>query len=97
VSVLDDKDAAGMLELLLPACAAVVFTRSSHPRALPPATLDSLSGQLAGPPSEVVADPESALERARALAGEDGVVLVAGSIYLLSDLLRHSGGRSEVA
>jgi dihydrofolate synthase/folylpolyglutamate synthase len=98
LSVLDDKDAAGMLELLLPACDAAVFTRSSHPRALSPATLDSLSGQLSGPPSEVVPDPEAALERARKLAGEDGVVLVAGSIYLLSDLARRQAdGASEVA
>jgi dihydrofolate synthase / folylpolyglutamate synthase len=98
LAVLDDKDAAGMLELLLPACDAVVFTRSSHPRALSPATLESLCGQLSGPPSEVVAEPEAALERARALAGEDGVVLVAGSIYLLSDLSRRrADGASEVA
>ena len=57
VSVLDDKDAAGMLRALLPACAAVVFTASRNPRALPPATLASLAEQLAGPRSEIVARP----------------------------------------
>ena len=49
VSVLDDKDAAGMLRALLPACAAVVFTASRNPRALSPATLASLAEQLGGP------------------------------------------------
>ena len=46
VSVLDDKDAAGMLRALLPHCEHVVFTRNANPRALPPATLASLCAQL---------------------------------------------------
>jgi dihydrofolate synthase/folylpolyglutamate synthase len=88
MSVLDDKDATGILSVLLPLCAGAVFTRSSHPRALSPATLESLCGQLGGPPSEVVATPVAAVERARRLAGPEGAVLVTGSIYLLSDLVR---------
>ncbi|MHB1568618.1 MAG: bifunctional folylpolyglutamate synthase/dihydrofolate synthase, partial [Solirubrobacteraceae bacterium] len=50
VSVLDDKDAAGMLAALLPACDALVVTSSQNPRALPPPTLQSLARQLGGPP-----------------------------------------------
>jgi dihydrofolate synthase/folylpolyglutamate synthase len=46
VSILDDKDAAGMLAALLPLCEALVLTRSQNPRALPPPTLQSLAGQL---------------------------------------------------
>ena len=88
ISVLDDKDAASMLSALQPLCASVVFTRSSHPRALPPATLESLSRQLSGPPAEVATEPAAALDRAYELAGVDGAVLVTGSIYLLSDLVR---------
>ena len=60
LSILDDKDAAGMLAELLPACDAVVFTSSQNPRALPPPTLQSLGIQLGAPPSEIVADPERA-------------------------------------
>jgi dihydrofolate synthase / folylpolyglutamate synthase len=37
--------------------------------------------------TEIVPDPLAALERARALAGEGGAVVAAGSIYLLADLL----------
>jgi dihydrofolate synthase / folylpolyglutamate synthase len=88
VSILDDKDAAAMLSSLLPLSTGVVFARSSHERALPPATLTSLARQLGGPDSEVVADPVSALERAREVAGVEGAVLVTGSIHLLSDLVR---------
>jgi len=98
VSVLDDKDAAGILGELLSLARNVVFTRSSNARALPPAVLESLNRQLSGPASEVVTDPVAALARARALAGRDGAVLVTGSIYLLSDLVRaRSLGSSEVA
>ena len=49
VSVLDDKDAAGMLSALLPLCSGAVFTASRNPRALSPATLASLAAQLGGP------------------------------------------------
>jgi dihydrofolate synthase/folylpolyglutamate synthase len=95
ISILDDKDAAAMLSSLLPRCVQAVFTRATHRRALPPATLESLSRQLGGPATEIVADPVAALERARGLAGPDGAVLVTGSIYLLSDLVR--AGRAAEA
>jgi dihydrofolate synthase / folylpolyglutamate synthase len=88
IGVLDDKDAAGMLRALLPRLDHVVFTRSSNPRSLPPATLESLASQLGGPPSETVADSRDALARARELAREDGAVLATGSIYLVADLVR---------
>jgi dihydrofolate synthase / folylpolyglutamate synthase len=88
VGVLDDKDAAGMLETLLPHLDRVVFTRPANPRSLSPATLVTLAEKLGGPPSETVAHPRAALERARELAGPDGVVLATGSIYLIADLVR---------
>jgi dihydrofolate synthase/folylpolyglutamate synthase len=92
LAVLDDKDATEMLRTLLPLCAAVVTTRAATPRALPPATLASLCRQLgfAGP-VEIVGEARAALERARELAGPDGVALATGSIYLIADLLRPAG------
>ena len=87
VSILDDKDAAGMLRALLPACRAVVFTSNPNPRALPPATLESLARQIGFTgDAEVVGDPERALERARSVAGPAGMVLATGSIYLVAGL-----------
>jgi dihydrofolate synthase / folylpolyglutamate synthase len=88
VGVLEDKDAAGMLETLLPQLDRVVFTRPANPRALSPATLETLAEKLGGPPAETVASPRAALARARDLAGPDGVVLATGSIYLIADLVR---------
>ena len=96
VSILDDKDAAGMLGSLMPHCQALIFTSSHNPRALPPPTLQSLARQLHGPASETVRDPQAAVQRARELAGSDGVVLVTGSIYLVADLVAPAGrGRAS--
>ena len=94
VSILEDKDAAGMLRALLPHAEHVVFTRNQNSRALPPATLGSLCAQLGGPSCELEADPRRALARAREVAGAGGVVLATGSIYLVADLLRPAGQRS---
>jgi dihydrofolate synthase/folylpolyglutamate synthase len=91
IAVLDDKDAAGMLAALLPRCERAVYTRCANPRSLSPATLESLAGKLGGPPSETVADPRRAVERARGLAGPAGAVLATGSIYLIADLVREAG------
>jgi dihydrofolate synthase/folylpolyglutamate synthase len=88
VSILDDKDAATMLATLLPECDALIFTSSQNPRALPPPTLLSLAGQLAGPPAEIVPEAHAAVERAREVAGGRGAVVVTGSIYLIADVLR---------
>lgn len=93
VSILEDKDAAGMLARLVGICDALIFTSSQNPRALPPPTLESLARQLGGPPSEIVADPAAALRRGRELAGPEGMVLATGSIYLIADLLAPAGRR----
>jgi dihydrofolate synthase/folylpolyglutamate synthase len=90
VSILDDKDAAGMLVALLPACDTLVFTSSRNPRALPAPTLQSLARQLEGPSAEIVREPRAALEHAREVAGPAGIVLATGSIYLVADLLAPS-------
>jgi dihydrofolate synthase/folylpolyglutamate synthase len=98
VSILDDKDAAAMLRELLGTCNAAVFTASSHPRALPPATLASLASQLgfAGE-TALERDPRKALQRARELAGPEGAVIATGSIYLVADLLSEPGMRKASA
>ena len=96
VSILEDKDAAGILSSLMPLCDGAVFTRSSRQGALSPAVLESLwrqlaserpPGQLGGHGGEVVADPAGAVARARSRVGADGAVLVTGSIYLLAELV----------
>ncbi|MCW3064364.1 MAG: FolC bifunctional protein [Solirubrobacterales bacterium] len=97
LSVLDDKDAAGMLRALLPGAERAIFTRAANLRALSPATLESLARQLADEaPVELAVepDPRRALERARDAAGPEGIVVATGSIYLVAELLRPLGARA---
>jgi dihydrofolate synthase/folylpolyglutamate synthase len=93
LGVLEDKDAAGMLAALLPLCERAWFTAPPSPRALPPATLQSLARQLGFEQSQCEAQPAKALVAARewARARENGaVVLATGSVYLVGDLLAHA-------
>jgi dihydrofolate synthase/folylpolyglutamate synthase len=92
LGVLDDKDAAGMLAALLPLCARVWFTAPPSARALSPATLESLARQLGFADVLCEPQPRRALAAAQAWAAEladcgGAVVLGAGSIYLVGDLL----------
>jgi dihydrofolate synthase / folylpolyglutamate synthase len=85
LSILADKDVDGMLAALSPLGKRAIVTSSSNPRALTPAELarraEPFFSQI-----QVVSDPVAALESARSTAGEQGAVLVTGSLYLLADL-----------
>jgi dihydrofolate synthase / folylpolyglutamate synthase len=93
VSILDDKDAAAMLQALIPYTTHIVCTTNANPRALPPATLQSLARQLGFEAVSTERDPRAALAAARERSGPDGAVLATGSIYLIADLLRPVGAR----
>jgi dihydrofolate synthase / folylpolyglutamate synthase len=84
-SILADKDVAGMLAALSALGETFVATASSSPRALPAAELAALAQRFFDS-VEVVPEPAEALARGRELAGEDGALLVTGSLYLLVDL-----------
>ena len=84
-SILADKDAEAMLTALARAGDTLVATVSHSARALPAEEL-ATRAQPFFERVEAVADPAAALERGRDLAGENGAVLVTGSLYLLADL-----------
>jgi dihydrofolate synthase/folylpolyglutamate synthase len=86
VSVVRGKAAAEMLATLAPAFDLIVATRSSSPRALPPAELAQLLPEPDRTRARIVDDPAAALAEARAAVGEGGVVVVAGSIFLIGGL-----------
>jgi dihydrofolate synthase/folylpolyglutamate synthase len=92
LSIMRDKSYGEMLELLAPILDAVVCTRASEPRSL---TAEELAVALRVAATRVrhsdlqvlvEPNPHAALETGRRLAGPDGCVLVAGSLYLLEDL-----------
>src|SRR6266511_3173000 len=93
VAVLVDKDAAAMLELLEPVADAVVVTRNSSTRAMPPDRLAEAAVEVFGP-DRVSVEPElpDAIAAGVALAesdmdGELGAVgvLITGSVMTVAD------------
>jgi dihydrofolate synthase/folylpolyglutamate synthase len=81
-----DKDVAGMAGPLFPLAQAVVLTRVAQPRAAAPRALARRIGPLArGARQEPTV--ARALARARALAGPGGRVVVAGSLFLVGEVL----------
>jgi dihydrofolate synthase / folylpolyglutamate synthase len=85
LSILADKDAEAMLAALSALGERVVLTSSSSRRALAAEDLAPAAARFFSQ-VEVVPDPVAALVRAREAAGEEGAVLVTGSLYLLADL-----------
>jgi dihydrofolate synthase/folylpolyglutamate synthase len=91
LGVLEDKDAASMLAMLLPMCTRAWFTAPPSSRALSPAALQSLARQLGFTASDCEPRPERALAQAREWAlAAGGSVLATGSVYLVGDLLAGS-------
>jgi dihydrofolate synthase / folylpolyglutamate synthase len=87
-SILRDKRPGMMLEALSVLGPTLVATESSNGRTLPAAELAAL-GSAHFERVETVPEPAAARARALELAGEEGAVVVTGSLYLLADL---SGG-----
>jgi dihydrofolate synthase / folylpolyglutamate synthase len=81
-SILEDKDAAGMLARLARAGSTLVATRSSSARARPADDVAAAAGRFFAR-VEREADPHAAVALAHRLGPR---VLVTGSLYLLADL-----------
>lgn len=82
---LEDKDISGMLEDLKPRLEYVVATRADHPRA-PAAEWIAEQVQKVGIPVEAVTPVTRALERALELAGDQKIVLAAGSVAFAGEV-----------
>ncbi|MCL6088785.1 MAG: bifunctional folylpolyglutamate synthase/dihydrofolate synthase [Candidatus Marsarchaeota archaeon] len=81
-SAMADKEYSAVLRLLLPHFDSVVLCRPPYARAAKIKDLEK-AVKLAKPAFLSISDPDSALSRAKSLAGKNGRVLVCGSIYLL--------------
>jgi dihydrofolate synthase / folylpolyglutamate synthase len=84
-SMLADKDAEGMLAALSVLGDCLVATSSSNPRALPAADLAARAARFFSD-VKVVPDPLEAVAVGRELAGDEGALLVTGSLYVLADV-----------
>lgn len=84
-----DKPAAEMLRILAPVVDATVVTALSLPRGTPPGELARLAA-ASGRATVCEPDAARALERATALAGTGGLVLVSGSLYLVGAIRKNA-------
>jgi dihydrofolate synthase/folylpolyglutamate synthase len=84
-----DKDVRDVLAILGETASAFVLTQVDNPRAMEAAKLEALS-----PPNVetiVIEDSIEALKYAVTTAGNDGLVLATGSLYLVGEVLRYYG------
>jgi dihydrofolate synthase/folylpolyglutamate synthase len=88
-----DKDVAGMLAVLAERMAGrpVVFTRTSNPRASEPGDLVAAFRGAGGGEAAAADDLAQALRLAAAAAGQDGLVVVCGSLYLVGEAKEYFG------
>lgn len=81
----EDKNLAGMFAEIQPRLARLIATKADHPRALEPGYLLEAAWQ-AGVEGEAAAPVGVALARALELAGERGLVLSAGSMFVTAEV-----------
>jgi dihydrofolate synthase/folylpolyglutamate synthase len=90
IAILKDKDATQMLEILEPVLDHVVVSRTTSPRAMAPAELGQLAGDIFGEDRVTVIESlPDALDTAAGLADEGGVgggVLATGSVTTAAEV-----------
>ena len=84
IGILDDKPYRRMLKFLLPTCKRVVFTQPKIGRALP---AEKLAAAAAGTKVEIeiLTDVQSAIQRAIDSLPANGMICVAGSLYVVGE------------
>ena len=83
-----NKNIAKMLKIMLPIIWQVIFTSSKNPKAMCPKGLLEIYKKIS--PREnffVINDPKEALEYAKKSAGKDDFIVIAGSIYMIGEIL----------
>jgi dihydrofolate synthase/folylpolyglutamate synthase len=85
-----DKAISEMAEILFPLAERVIATRPENPRAASPEEIQQAAART-GVEIEAVEDVRLAVERARALAGAETVVVITGSIYLVGEVISSIG------
>lgn len=86
LGVMSDKDLESMIAALAPCLERVVASRADTPRALRPGELARRIRAVTDLEVIECQEPSGAIRQARRLAGDDGRVLVTGSLYLVGEV-----------
>jgi dihydrofolate synthase/folylpolyglutamate synthase len=84
----EDKDISGMLSELMPVVKELMVVKSFHPRAVEPEKLIEMA-QPYGCKVYIVDHIPEAMEKAIHLAGDDNVILVTGSIFVVAEARKY--------
>jgi dihydrofolate synthase / folylpolyglutamate synthase len=84
LGIMADKDIRGILRRLLPLAHVIIFSRPRYERAATPETLESLAADVSQE-TYVIADLESAIQKARELAGAEDLIVVTGSLFTIGE------------
>jgi dihydrofolate synthase/folylpolyglutamate synthase len=82
-----DKAIGEIAEILFPLAEKVIATRADNPRSATPDEIREAATRTATDMEDAV-DVPSALDRARSLAGPQGIVVITGSIYIVGEAMR---------
>jgi dihydrofolate synthase / folylpolyglutamate synthase len=82
-----DKAIGEMAEILFPLAARVIATRADNPRSATPDEIREAAAHT-GTDIEDAVDVASALDRVRAVAGQQDIVVITGSIYIVGEAMR---------
>ena len=85
VGAMSDKDITGMFAELLPYCSHTVLTSTCMPRSMIPEQLETIAADY-GCVTTLASNTESALNAASKLAGNDGMIVVAGSVAIAASI-----------
>jgi dihydrofolate synthase/folylpolyglutamate synthase len=85
-----DKAIGEMTEILFPLGERVIATMAQNPRSATPQEIREAATRTLAE-IDLVQDVASAVDRARSLAGKDGVVVITGSIYVVGEAMRVMG------
>lgn len=98
IGMLAEKPAGEILRPLLPFAAGVVFTKPSHGRTAP-ANPEQLAPLARGVVDyvDVESVPSAAVDRARQIAGPEGIVVICGSLYLVGEVKALPAGKWRIS
>jgi dihydrofolate synthase/folylpolyglutamate synthase len=92
LGILDDKDYKAMLKEIAPLSCMIILTKLTGERALDPKNMLSVATSFCSH-VEVIESPDEAFSKAVFAAGEDDLVCIAGSLYLIGEAKRHFRSR----
>ena len=78
---------SGIFDALLPEANHLILMQAIHPRAMSPNVLAQMARDASYTgPLEQIPDAIQALERASQLAGQDGIIVVTGSLFTAGEI-----------